>query len=172
MRNYFSKIEALRIILEKNTTPESNGLFWGLKQPENGRNFFHSFLTYVCIQNLHFAKKTFKNDHTGPQQWSEEDNAMYMGSPPPIWRWTQRANDRYKDLLDGQLTSHLRSNSGVLDPFGVSGGLWSQIWGQFLAIFWPSLIAPADLVKFLLFKMTCTGVPPKHRNCHIWHLFQ
>ena len=36
------------------TTPESNGLFWGLKHSENGRNFFHAFLTYTKFT---FCKK-------------------------------------------------------------------------------------------------------------------
>ena len=37
--NYSSKIEG--------DPPESNGVFWGLKHTENGRNFFHAFLTYT-----------------------------------------------------------------------------------------------------------------------------
>ena len=42
--------------------------------------------------------------HSSPQQWSEEFTAAYMGLPPPT-RWSvQRANGKYKDHLDGQLT--------------------------------------------------------------------
>ena len=44
-----------------------------------------------------------QNDQHGPQQWSEENTAAYKGSPPPNRLSTQRANDRYKDRLDGQL---------------------------------------------------------------------
>ena len=52
------------------STPESYGLFWGLKHFENGWNFLHTFLTYTKFTFLQ-KKKT-----TNPvQQWSEENTA-------------------------------------------------------------------------------------------------
>ena len=57
--------------------------------------------------------------HSSPQQWSEEFTAAYMGSPPPT-RWSiQRANGKYKDHLDGQLTSV--SGDGVAHSVQVDG---------------------------------------------------
>ena len=54
-------------ILEKYgkvTTPQSNGLFWGLKHFENGWNFPHTFLTYTKFK---FCKK--KGSKTTTQTW-------------------------------------------------------------------------------------------------------
>ena len=54
-------------ILEKYgkvTTPQSNGLFWGLKHFENGWNFSHTFLTYTKFK---FCKK--KRSKTTTQTW-------------------------------------------------------------------------------------------------------
>ena len=69
-------------------SPESKGYFWGLKN-------IKMVETFPGIQNLHFAKN-----------WSKTTNtAAYIGFSTPT-RWsTQRANDGYKGLSDGQFTA-------------------------------------------------------------------
>ena len=50
-------------------------------------------------------QKKGKKVQPSTQQWCEENTAAYRASAPPT-RWpTQRANDRDKDHLDGQLTT-------------------------------------------------------------------
>ena len=88
MRNYFSKSEGPPSILEKIPPLKVTGYFRA--HPENGRNFFHSFLTYVCIQNLRSAKNTFKNDQPGPQQKKTLSR---------IWRHHRQLEVELKELL-------------------------------------------------------------------------
>ena len=89
----------------KMTTPESNGLFLGLKHFENGWNF--------NTPSLNIQKKCQKVCN---KNWSKTANSALSiyskktlplkGGHPPTTRWsTQRANDRYRGNLDGQLTS-------------------------------------------------------------------
>ena len=99
-RNRQENNKELLFQMEKRTPYGSNRLFLGLKHSKNGWNFFHTSLTYMKFT---FCKKMEKNDQ--PQQWSEENTAAYMGSPPLTGWSRQRANDRYKDHLDGQLTT-------------------------------------------------------------------
>ena len=76
--------------------------YFGAKTLQNGPIFFtrlpYIYKTYIL------QKPVVQNDQPGPQQWSEGNTAAYIGFPPPNRLSTQRASDRYKDHLDGQLT--------------------------------------------------------------------
>ena len=76
--------------------------YFGAKTLQNGSIFFtrlpYIYKTYIL------QKPVVQNDQPGPQQWSEGNTAAYIGFPPPNRLSTQRASDRYKDHLDGQLT--------------------------------------------------------------------
>ena len=95
----------------KMAIPQSNGLFWGLKH----FNFSHPHrpnIYKICI----LQEEMVQNDQPSPQQWSEDNTAANMGSPPPTRWWLQRSNSLYKEHLDGQLTTYLTNPAIFLLP--------------------------------------------------------
>ena len=61
----------------------------------------------LAVRSSYFVQKFGQKRPIKPSQRSQENTAAYMEYQPPT-RWSrQRANDRYKDHLDGQLTRGL-----------------------------------------------------------------
>ena len=114
---------------------------------------------YLCKIYI-LQKQWVKKDQPGPRKWSKENTATYILSAPPARLSTQRANDRYKDHLNGQLTKPLPTRYRLFQNTYPSGPLRNTtrnsrglIFGDFsLHIFFSSkrkefMIRPGAVLK-------------------------
>ena len=90
---------------------------------------------YLCKVYI-LQKQLDKKDQPGPRKWSKENTATYILSAPPARLSTQRANDRYKDHLNGQLTKPLPTRYRLFKNTYPSGPLRNTTRNSSGVIFW------------------------------------